>query len=50
MSEDEQIDQHVLRKYEIVHKVGKGAYGVVWKATSRKTGETVALKKIFSAF
>ncbi|CAL6056921.1 Mitogen-activated_protein kinase [Hexamita inflata] len=50
MSDDEQIDQHVLRKYEILSKVGKGAYGVVWKAINRKTNEIVALKKIFSAF
>lgn len=50
MSDDEAIDRHVLRKYEIVHRVGKGAYGVVWKALNRKTGETVALKKIFQAF
>lgn len=28
MSED--IDKHVIRKYEIGCKVGKGAYGVVW--------------------
>ncbi|NXL81083.1 MK15 kinase, partial [Leptocoma aspasia] len=25
-------------------------YGIVWKATDRKTGETVAVKKIFDAF
>lgn len=44
---DEQIDAHVLKRYEIVNRVGKGAYGVVWKATSKKSGEVVALKKIF---
>lgn len=47
---EEHIDSHVLRKYEIIHRVGKGAYGVVWKAIDRKTKETVALKKIFQAF
>lgn len=26
------------------------AYGIVWKAIDRRTGETVALKKIFDAF
>jgi hypothetical protein len=26
------------------------AYGVVWKATDKRTRETVALKKIFDAF
>ena len=48
--DDEQIDQHVLRKYEIIQRIGKGAYGIVWKAVNRKTNEIVALKKIFSAF
>ncbi|KAK3232768.1 hypothetical protein CYMTET_56895 [Cymbomonas tetramitiformis] len=46
----EEIDKHVLRKYEIVQKLGKGAYGIVWKAIDKKTRETVALKKIFDAF
>ena len=26
------------------------AYGIVWKALNRQTGEAVALKKIFDAF
>lgn len=26
------------------------AYGIVWKAIDRKTGEIVAVKKIFDAF
>eukprot|EP00919_Chromeraceae_sp_WS-2016_P046664 GHVR01110757.1.p1 GENE.GHVR01110757.1~~GHVR01110757.1.p1 ORF type:complete len:269 (+),score=44.17 GHVR01110757.1:79-885(+) len=46
----EEIDKHVLRKYEIVHKLGKGAYGIVWKSIDKKTTEIVALKKIFDAF
>lgn len=46
----EEIDKHVLRKYEIQQKLGKGAYGIVWKALDKKTRETVALKKIFDAF
>jgi len=41
MSED--IDKHVLRKYEIQQKLGKGA-------VDKKTRDTVALKKIFDAF
>lgn len=49
-SVDDAIDRHVIRKYEIVERVGKGAYGIVWKAINRKTGEPVALKKIFQAF
>ncbi|CDJ56435.1 CMGC kinase, MAPK family TgMAPK2, putative [Eimeria maxima] len=46
----EDVDKHVLRKYDIVQKLGKGAYGVVWKSYDRRTNEVVALKKIFEAF
>ncbi|NXY10939.1 MK15 kinase, partial [Pteruthius melanotis] len=31
-------------------RVSPQAYGIVWKAIDRKTGETVAVKKIFDAF
>ena len=49
MSED--IDKHVSRKYDVRQKLGKGAYGIVWKATTKKsTQEQVALKKVFDAF
>lgn len=46
----EEIDKHVLRKYEVSQKLGKGAYGIVWKAVEKKTKRIVALKKIFDAF
>lgn len=46
----EEVDKHVARKYEVSHKLGKGAYGIVWKATDKKTKEQVALKKVFDAF
>lgn len=46
----EEIDPHVLRKYDVGQRVGKGAYGIVWKAVDKKTRITVALKKIFDAF
>eukprot|EP00403_Amphidinium_massartii_P020541 CAMPEP_0178401356 /NCGR_PEP_ID=MMETSP0689_2-20121128/16260_1 /TAXON_ID=160604 /ORGANISM="Amphidinium massartii, Strain CS-259" /LENGTH=482 /DNA_ID=CAMNT_0020022175 /DNA_START=96 /DNA_END=1544 /DNA_ORIENTATION=- len=46
----EEIDRTVLRKYEIVSKLGRGAYGIVWKAIDKKTREVVALKKCFDAF
>jgi len=48
MSED--IDQHVLRKYEILQRLGRGAYGIVWKAVARKNNQVVAVKKCFDAF
>ncbi len=46
----EEIDAHVRRKYDVTSKVGKGAYGIVWKARDRSTNKPVALKKIFDAF
>lgn len=46
----EEIDKHVQRRYDVGKRVGKGAYGIVWKATDRKSRRTVALKKIFDAF
>lgn len=44
------IENHVSDRYEIRKRLGKGAYGIVWKAVDKKSGETVALKKIFEAF
>lgn len=73
----EEIEAHVLKKYEILQKlgnlslpfhfhpslffpfflfinlitfIGKGAYGIVWKAIDKKTKDIVALKKNFDAF
>lgn len=46
----EEIDKHVLRKYHVCQKLGKGAYGIVWKAIERRSNDIVALKKIFDAF
>jgi len=46
----DEIDKPVLRRYEVAQKLGKGAYGIVWKAVDKKTKEVVALKKIFDAF
>ncbi|WIA15961.1 hypothetical protein OEZ85_012702 [Tetradesmus obliquus] len=47
---EEDVDNHVLRKYSLLQKLGKGAYGVVWKAVDKKNQNLVALKKIFDAF
>lgn len=46
----EQIEPRILKKFDILQKLGKGAYGVVWKAIHRKSGQVVALKKVFDAF
>lgn len=46
----ENIDEHILKKYEIIQRIGKGAYGIVWKAREIKSSKIVALKKVFDAF
>lgn len=48
--QESHVDQHVLKKYTIEDKLGKGAYGVVWRAQEKKTKKQVAVKKIFDAF
>ncbi|KAM6899558.1 mitogen-activated protein kinase 15 [Xenentodon cancila] len=45
-----EMEEHISVKYEIKKRIGKGAYGIVWKAVDRQTGEIVAVKKIFDAF
>ncbi|XP_018407232.1 PREDICTED: putative serine/threonine-protein kinase C05D10.2 [Cyphomyrmex costatus] len=45
-----EIDAHISKQYDIVRRLGKGAYGIVWKAIEKKRKETVAVKKIFDAF
>jgi mitogen-activated protein kinase 15 len=46
----EEVEQHILERYELIQKLGKGAYGIVWKAIDKKYKQTVALKKVFDAF
>ncbi|XP_042641826.1 mitogen-activated protein kinase 15 [Tyto alba] len=45
-----EVETLVSQRYEIKKRLGKGAYGIVWKAIDRRTGEIVAVKKIFDAF
>jgi len=46
----ESIDHLIAKRYEIISKIGKGAYGIVWKAIDRSNHQTIALKKVFGAF
>ena len=46
----EEVESHVLKRYELVQKLGKGAYGIVWKCIDKKSKQVLALKKIFDAF
>jgi len=50
MTANEDIDAHITAKYEVLQKLGKGAYGIVWKVKEKESGEIYALKKIFDAF
>ena len=34
-----------MNKYEIIGIVGEGAYGIVYKAKNKDTGQFVAIKK-----
>ena len=42
----DRISPEVLKKYEISRKIGKGAYGVVWRVIERKTRKSMALKML----
>ena len=44
------IDDTVRGKYEIFAKIGKGAYGIVWKGIEKVSLKMVAIKKIYDAF
>jgi mitogen-activated protein kinase 15 len=46
----ESVDKHIAKRYEIFDKIGIGAYGIVWKARDKSTGNMVAVKKVFGAF
>jgi mitogen-activated protein kinase 15 len=47
----DEIEDHIVKRYDIKKRLGKGAYGIVWKAADRKNmNNIVALKKIFDAF
>ncbi|KAM6148268.1 LOW QUALITY PROTEIN: mitogen-activated protein kinase 15 [Rhynchocyon petersi] len=45
-----EVDRRIAQRYLLKRRLGKGAYGIVWKAVERRTGEVVAIKKIFDAF
>ena len=46
----DKVEDHIKKRFFLQKKIGQGAYGVVFKATDRKTKEVVALKKLFGAF
>mmetsp|Transcript_77548 Transcript_77548/g.201723 ORF Transcript_77548/g.201723 Transcript_77548/m.201723 type:complete len:413 (-) Transcript_77548:50-1288(-) len=46
----EGLDKYLLKKYDVIKLLGKGAYGIVWKVIEKETGRVMALKKCFDAF
>jgi mitogen-activated protein kinase 15 len=46
MSKVEDLEPHILDKYNIIQRLGKGAYGVVWRAINKETKSEVAIKKV----
>jgi len=44
------IENHILKRFTILKKVGSGAYGHVWKVEEKSSKKIYALKKIFDAF
>eukprot|EP01126_Amoeba_proteus_P041450 TRINITY_DN4460_c0_g1_i4.p1 TRINITY_DN4460_c0_g1~~TRINITY_DN4460_c0_g1_i4.p1 ORF type:complete len:454 (-),score=122.63 TRINITY_DN4460_c0_g1_i4:53-1414(-) len=40
------LDIEPTQVYELLEKLGQGAFGTVWKAQDRETGEVVALKEV----
>lgn len=50
MFNEEDIDEDILAKYRPLVELGKGAYGIVWKAEERQSRTIVALKKVLGAF
>lgn len=50
MASTDEIEPHIYKKFDILEKKGKGAYGIVWKVIEKKTKKICALKKVFDAF
>merc|ERR1719181_1847606 len=46
----DEVEKHITRKFDISQRLGKGAYGIVWKAVEKRGHGVVALKKCFDAF
>ena len=44
--EDNSFNDQILSRYKKLEKVGKGTYGIVYRAMDLQTNEEVALKKV----
>lgn len=46
----EEVESHILGKYSLIKKLPVEPMGMFGKSTIKKTGQDMALKKIFDAF
>lgn len=46
----ESVEKHVLTRYELCQRLGKGAFGIVWKVIEKNSRKVLALKKCYDAF
>ena len=46
----EEVEKHVLTRYELCQRLGKGAFGIVWKVIEKRSRKIMALKKCYDAF
>ena len=44
---DECVEKQILRRLELCYRLGKGAYGMVWKVIEKRTRRVIVLKKCF---
>lgn len=47
---NEDIETHLLKRYEFLNRLGRGSYGIVWKVVDKCTKRVLAMKKIVDAF
>ena len=47
---DVSLEPHILEDYLIHSLLGAGAYGVVYRAVDKATGQEVAIKKCYDIF
>jgi len=48
--ERELPDSYILKKFDVIRLLGRGAYGIVWKVSEKESGKVMALKRCFDAF
>lgn len=45
------LEDEISQQYEVIgNRIGKGAYGIVWQARKRDSGQKVAVKRVFDSF